>query len=55
MMEDEQDSGYKFNDEILESGTAKSAEDMHVFPLTTATTVLLTNWGSPVYFNSNFV
>lgn len=37
MLEDEQDSGEKVNDHILESGAAKSAEDMHVFPITSAT------------------
>lgn len=67
MIEDEGDSGERCSDYVDEGGKTKSAQEMHVFPITTATicfqalltcaaiyyAMLLTNWGMPVYLNSN--
>lgn len=66
MMEDEKDEGEVVND-IEEHGVKKTAEEMHVFPVTNATiyfqvlmicaaiyySMLLTNWGTPVYKGGN--
>lgn len=66
MMEDEKDQGAVVND-IEENGVKKTAEEMHVFPITNTTiyfqlllmcaaiyySMLLTNWGAPVYLNDN--
>ena len=66
LLEDEADSGEKVGD-IEENGVKKTAEEMHVFPITRATiffqllltlaaiyyAMLLTNWGNPVYLTQN--
>lgn len=62
LLENERDDGVVVAD-IEEHGAKKSAEEMHVFPITTATilfqallilsaiylAMLLTNWGAPTY------
>ena len=62
LLENERDDGAVVQD-IETNGVKKTAEEMHVFPITTATilfqallvlsaiyfAMLLTNWGSPTY------
>lgn len=67
MMEDEMDTGETVADYTDIEGGTKTAKEMHVFPITTATisfqalltcaaiyyAMLLTNWGNPVYLNND--